>query len=53
MRKQLRHADKSESDAFDQEMASIEEAEQLEREMAARAPVVEAHIASDSPVHVS
>jgi hypothetical protein len=39
MRKQLRHAAKTESEAFDREMNSIEEAEQLERNLASTLPV--------------
>jgi hypothetical protein len=49
MRKQLRKTERDESEAFDREMASIEEAEQIERELAAQAPVVATDIVSDAP----
>ena len=49
IRKKLRPAETSESHAFYQETAPIEEVEQLGRELAAKASVVEADILSDSP----
>lgn len=44
IRKQLRPAETSESHAFHRETAPIEEAEQLEKELAAKASVVEADV---------